>query len=107
MLLKAKSLQMKRGRVKESKSINLSELKGIKVLYENDFYELAKVVIKINAANDKVKGNIESRPTINGLATIYSYIIIDNHDWNSERILSIVKNHGIQEGLPINFDTNS
>ena len=61
----------------------------------------SKVVIKIKDANDKLKGNVKSRPTIKGLSQIYYHIISDNYDLNSDKILRIVKNHGIPEGIPI------
>jgi hypothetical protein len=40
--------------VKHSGYIELSKLIGIKILYKNDLYEFAKVVLNIMDASDKV-----------------------------------------------------
>ena len=90
--------------IRELEYIKLSDLKGINILFENDFYELAKLSVKMNDASDKKRGNVESRPTINGLSNLYSYIIGSTGLFNSEEILNIVKNHGIKEGVPVNYD---
>ena len=93
-----KEKNMKHNKIsKELEYIDISQLKGIRVLYENDFYELAKLVIKIKNAHDKIKGNVISRPTINGLAKIYHNIIGYDYDMDSDRILQIIKKNGIKE----------
>ena len=51
--------------------ISVEALKGVSVLYEGDIYELAQLLIKVNAAKDKGT-NRSTRRTINGLATAYS-----------------------------------
>lgn len=51
--------------------IPVSSLKGVKFLYENDLYELASLIIRLN--NAKNKGTkIITMQTVHGLANVYS-----------------------------------
>jgi hypothetical protein len=45
--------------------LELSKLLGIKVVYENDLYELAKLTLNIMDATGRMSGNNISKPTIN------------------------------------------
>jgi hypothetical protein len=61
---------------KEPDYKEVSKLRGINIAYENDLYDLAKLVLNVMDAIDKMSGkdNTASRPTINGLAGEYSSI---------------------------------
>ncbi|MBN2089850.1 hypothetical protein JW964_09555 [candidate division KSB1 bacterium] len=91
---------------KKIPSIGLSKLKGINILYENDFYELALLVIKMNEASDKRRGNIESRPTVFGLARIYFDIIGNTGYLDLDDILNIIKKHSLPENMSVDYDQN-
>ena len=83
--------------------VPVSRLRGITILYENDLYELANIVLQIMSAADKLsETGIISRPTINGLAKQYSFLCSGKIDsaWISE---SIAK-HGLDMGDIIEFD---
>ncbi len=77
----------------------LHDLHGIKIAYENDFYDLAKLVLNIMDATDK---NRRTRPTINGLAKKYSWICGDKI--SSDQIIDIVKKSGLHGNDVIDFD---
>ena len=87
--------------------IEAGYFRGLNILYENDFYELALVMLKIMDEAQTNK-NISSRPTINGVAKFYSYICGDKFD--SEQIAKIVKKHFKSElsgNETIDFDKSS
>ena len=83
--------------------VAVSRLRGITILYENDLYELANIVLKITSAADKLSGiGIMSTPTINGLAKQYSFLSSGKID--SERISESIVKHGLDLGDIIEFD---
>ena len=87
--------------------IEVGYFQGLNILYENDFYELALILLKIMDKAQTNK-NISSRPTINGVAKYYSYICGDKFD--SEEIVRIVKNHlknDVTGNETIDFDISS
>ena len=43
--------------------LELSRLLGIKIVYENDLYELAKLTLNIMDATGRMSGNNISKPT--------------------------------------------
>ena len=53
--------------------IELSNLKGIAIIYEDDLYDLGKFVLKANDARWAWTGS-KARPTLHGLARIYGLI---------------------------------
>jgi hypothetical protein len=86
--------------------LDIEELKGVKILYENDFYEYAKVVIKMKDAYSdyqKQKGNItgKARPTIYGLAR--NFATTADIYFSDQEVLIILKKYGFsgQEVLDI------
>ena len=89
-----------------SDDCELSKLIGIKILYENDLYEFAKVVLNIMDASDKMANgtNTISRPTINGLSKKYAWIC--NEKITPDQILKIVMQHGLEGNDTIDFDKN-
>ena len=94
---------MKPRNISPNNCVKLSRLRGIKILYEDDLYELANIVLKIMAAIDKLsEGGIMSRPTINGLAKHYCFLC--NGKIDSERIVEIIVKHGLDIGDVIEFD---
>lgn len=86
--------------------IELSKLIGIKVSYENDLYEFAKVVLNIMDASGKMNSGEKtiSRPTINGLAQNYS--LVCGRKVTSDQIIKIVKKYGIKGNDTVDFDQN-
>ena len=87
--------------------IEVDYFRGLNILYENDFYELALSVLKI-MDKARTNENISSRPTINGVAKYYSSICGDKFD--TEEILRIVKNHlknDVTGNETIDFDISS
>ncbi len=79
--------------------IKASALIGISVLYENDLYELACLMVKIHRAQDaeanrKSRGTRqESRSTLLGLAAKYAYL--------TNISLSVIKDTIKQAGLSL------
>ena len=90
----------------DSDSLELSKLIGIKIIYENDLYEFAKVVLNIMDASDKMNSgtNTISRPTINGLSQKYSWIC--GEKVTADQIIKIVTQHGLKGNDSIDFDKN-
>src|SRR5436305_13512821 len=83
--------------------VEVSRIRGIKILYEDDLYELANVVLKIMDATDKLsEGAVISRPTIDGLTKHYCSLC--NGKIDSERIVEIIVKHGLGIGDVIEFD---
>ena len=87
-----------------SDHIELNALIGIKIFYENDLYEFAKVVLNIMDASDKIKGSTISRPTIHGLAKYYSWIC--GEKISSDQVVEIAKQSGLNGNDAIDFDKN-
>ena len=90
----------------DSDSYELSKLIGIKILYKNDLYEFAKIVLNIMDASDKITNGTRtiSRPTINGLSKKYSWIC--GEKVTSDQIIKIVMQHGLKGNDSIDFDEN-
>ena len=81
--------------------LDIEQLKGIKILYENDFYEYAKVVIKImNAYGDfqKQQGKIvgKARPTVYGLARKFANTA--DIYFSDQYVLDILEKQGLSGG---------
>lgn len=80
-----------------TKYTDIEKLKGIKIFYENDIYEYAKVVIKIKDAYvdfQESQGKVVGigRPTIRGLASRFA-LTVDNY-FPEDYVLKILKQHG-------------
>ena len=86
--------------------VDISRLKGIKILYQDDFYEYAKVAVKImDAYGDfqRKQGKIAgiARPTVYGLARKFAstadlyfpekYVleILEKHGFSGKEVLDI------------------
>jgi hypothetical protein len=70
--------------------IGLQSLKCVKVLFENDIYDLACFLLKAYDAKDQ--GTLSrSRPTVHGLATKYTMMI----DISRDAIIEIFNRHGL------------
>jgi hypothetical protein len=96
---------MKPRNISPNNRIEIRRLRGIKILYEDDLYELANIVLKIMDATDDLSGGrVISRPTINGLSKQYSFICSDQI--HSEQIVDIIAKYGLDIGDIIEFDSN-
>ncbi len=87
--------------------IEIDYFRGINILFENDFYELALVMLKIMDGMQSYE-NVISRPSINGVASQYSFICGGKID--SKHIVDIVQNHlnnDIDGNETIDFDQSS
>lgn len=82
--------------------LEVSKLRGINVVYENDLYELARLVLNIMDATGKINGNGISKPTINGLAGYYS--MISNQTISSKQVIEVAKKNGLHGNDGIDFD---
>ncbi|MEM6801307.1 MAG: hypothetical protein AAF696_07870 [Bacteroidota bacterium] len=87
--------------------LDISQLKGITILYPDDFYEYARVVIKIMDAHGdfqrKQGKNVGiARPTIYGLAR--KFAATADLYFSEEYVLNILKKQGFstREALVIN-----
>ena len=83
-------------------NIELNNLRGITIFYENDFFDLAEVVLKIMYGIDKMVKNRTSKPTINGLAGNFSNIC--GEKVNKNMILAIAKKRGLNGNDTIDFN---
>ena len=90
--------------VVHSDYIEVSKLKGIKIFYENDLYDFAKLVLNIMDASDRYKGSSISKPTINGIANYYSWIC--GEKISSDQIVEIANQYGLNGNDEIDFDKN-
>ena len=86
-----------------NKSINVSKLIGISVIFENDLYELALFLIKMHRSQDE-KANLKTRSThqvtsstVLGLAKYYAYL----SNIPSDRIKEMVIKAGLSLGACI------
>jgi len=84
-----------------SENIELNKLKGINLAYDNDLYEFAELVLRINYAIDK-RGKTISKPTINGLARDYSMVCGQKITQNE--IVNIAEKNGLDANEAIDFN---
>ena len=84
-----------------NEKIGVKALKGVSVLYQDDIYDLACFLLKLDDAKDKGT-NRRSRYTIYGLATVYSMIA------NVSRggIIDIFKSHGLPLAATVEYDND-
>ena len=83
-------------------NLELNDLREIAIIYENDFFEFAELVLKIMYGIDKMVKNRISKPTINGLAGNFSNLC--GEEVNKHMILSIAKKRGLNGGDIIDFN---
>lgn len=77
----------------------MSTLKGINVLFEDDLYELAFWLLKLDTARDR-QTNSTSRYTVYGLAGVYSLCAKLNRD----TVIRILESRGLPSGATIEYD---
>jgi hypothetical protein len=94
---------MKSRNISSNNRVEVSRLRGIKILYEDDLYELANIVLKIMDAIDNLSGGVISRPTINGLVKQYSFLCSDQI--HPEQVVDIIAKHGLDIGDIIECDS--
>ena len=79
---------------------------GVSILFENDLYELARLVVKIHRAQDEEANRKssstrrESRSTLLGLAHKYAYLT----DISSDRVKDAIEKMGWSLGTTIEDD---
>ena len=85
-------------------SIPIKRLRGINVYIDNDFYDVAFLMLKLIDAKAKVDAtSYKSRPTLNGLVTKFSHFI-DRVNPDKEKVLSVLKEHKLPMNASIVFD---
>ena len=70
-------------------TLELNKLLGISIVYENDLYEFAELVLKIMYSVDKMGRKTISKPTLNGLVQYYSMIC--GQKLTQNKILDVAK----------------
>src|SRR4051812_39595517 len=94
---------MKSRNMSPNNRVEVSRLRGINILYEDDLYELATIVLKIMDATDSRSGGVISRPTIHGLVKQYSFLCSDQI--RPEQVVDIIVKHGLAIGDIIECDS--
>ncbi len=85
-------------------AIPLSKLKGIKVYYEDDLYDVAFLILKLRDARAKYESsNSKSRPTINGLVSDFASLI-DPIMPDKNMIFSAIEKYKFPLNVGIEFD---
>jgi hypothetical protein len=79
--------------------IRVSELKKVCILYKGDFYDLARLLLKIDDAKDKGT-NTSSRYTINGVAGKFAML----SGMNFEKVEKILLQYGLPFGASVEHD---
>jgi hypothetical protein len=88
----------------EVDAIPLSKLKGIKVYYEDDLYDVALLILKLMDARAKYESsNTRSRPTINGLIRDFASLI-DATSPDEETVFSAIEKYNFPLNAGIEFD---
>jgi hypothetical protein len=83
----------------ERKKIGITALKGINILFDDDIYELAYWLLKMNDAKNRGT-NTRSRHTVYGVAGIYAMQVrLDRDD-----IVHLLESHGLPSGATIEYD---
>lgn len=86
---------------------DIEQLRGIKIFYEDDFYEYAKVVIKIMdgyGVYQREKGEYigTARPTVYGLARKFASTA--NLYFSDKYVLGILEQHGFTGKEVLNIE---
>jgi hypothetical protein len=79
--------------------IGVSTLKDVQVLYKGDIYDLACLLLKVDAARDKGTGS-RTRYTVHGLATSYSLLTRIDRD----EILKLFERYKLPLGATVEYD---
>ena len=83
----------------ERKKISVTALKGINILFDDDIYELAYWLLKMNDAKNRGT-NTRSRHTVYGVAGIYAMEARLGRD----DIVRLLESHGLSPGATIEYD---
>ena len=90
--------------MEEIDAIPLSKLKGIKVYYEEDLYDVALLILKLRDARAKHESsNRRSRPTINGLVRNFASLINPTSP-DEETVFSAIEKYNFPLNAGIEFD---
>ena len=90
--------------MKENDAIPLNKLKGIKVYYEDDLYDVALLILKLRDARAKHESsNRRSRPTINGLVRDFASLI-DPTMPDEKTVFSAIEKYNFPLNAGIEFD---
>jgi hypothetical protein len=81
--------------------IGITALKGVSFLFEDDIYDLAHWLLKMNGAKDKGT-NCRSRHTVYGLTAVYSMVA----DVSRDEIVNILESHGLPLGATVEYDND-
>ena len=81
--------------------ISVESLKDVCVLFENDIYELARLLLKVNDAKDRGTHTI-SRHTVHGLAS--AYCILAQVEF--EEIIRVFRQHNLPLGATVEHAEN-
>jgi|GEM_PF-1766071 len=79
--------------------IGVTALKGICVLFEDDIYELACWLLKVDTAKQRGTNN-KSRHTVYGLTGVYS----TSADLSRDTIINILESYGLPLGATVECD---
>lgn len=79
--------------------IGVTALKGFGVLFENDLYELAFWLLKLNTAKN-LGTNATSRHTVYGLAGVYAMCA----NLNRDIVINVLEGQGLPLGATIEYD---
>ena len=82
-----------------SKIIGVSQLKHITILYEEDVYELACLLLKIETAKEKDNKD-SSRPTVYGLFRKYAELA----RLNETTLIAIAEQNNLPLQAVVNYD---
>ena len=84
--------------------IHLSKLKGIKVYYEDDLYDLALLILRLRDARAKHESsNTRSRPTVNGLIREFASLINPTMP-DEDTVFSAIEKYKLPLNAGIEFD---
>jgi len=83
----------------EREKIGITALKGINILFDDDIYELAYWLLKMNDAKNRGT-NTRSRHTVYGVAGIYAVEARLGRD----DIVRLLESHGLPPGAIIEYD---
>src|SRR2546422_11345752 len=79
------------------RTIGLSMLRPVAILYDGDFHELASFMLRGYAAQDRAAGG-RSRPTVHGVANAYVCVFINV---SLETVEDAVMRHGLDLGAVV------
>jgi len=91
--------KLKMGEPNMREQIRVSELKRVSILCEDDVYDLACLLLRINDARDKGT-NCKSRQTVKGVAGKYAMLTNISHS----QVEAVFEQHGLPFGATVEHD---